>query len=250
MVSFFLALMLNTHVLALPPLRCNRHLSNHTRSARRYYVNTLTDETSWEKPSAEELNAAAVSQRGNLSDHDNLIVAVLSVLANMMYENDANIGRFIAASGVPTYVFLRVYVSASFDCGLFKSRSLCLYGALSLATAATSHSLAPPPLPSCPPPSRRRRYEKTMQVFRSKPKTLEATMCGLSNAMYISDENKLLIGQVRRHMTHTHRDAQIPPISLSATHSPTHSATHSPTCNGLTPTNQLHVMHSNACAHE
>ena len=145
MVSFFLALMLNTHVLALPPLRCNRHLSNHTRSARRYYVNTLTDETSWEKPSAEELNAAAVSQRGNLSDHDNLIVAVLSVLANMMYENDANIGRFIAASGVPTYVFLRVYVSASFDCGLFKSRSLCLYGALSLATAATSHSLAPPP---------------------------------------------------------------------------------------------------------
>lgn len=152
MVSFFLALMLNTHVLALPPLRCNRHLSNHTRSARRYYVNTLTDETSWEKPSAEELNAAAVSQRGNLSDHDNLIVAVLSVLANMMYENDANIGRFIAASGVPTYVFLRVYVSASFDCGLFKSRSLCLYGALSLATAGYLTLARAPPSPVVPPP--------------------------------------------------------------------------------------------------
>ena len=74
-----------------------------TEDGRTYYVNTLTQETSWEKPNAEELNAAAVSERGNLNDHDTLVVAVLSVLANMMYENDANIGRFMAADGVPTF---------------------------------------------------------------------------------------------------------------------------------------------------
>ena len=38
-------------------------------------------------------------------------------------------------------------------------------------------------------------YEKCMQIFRTRPEVLRACMCGLSNAMYISDENKLLIGQ-------------------------------------------------------
>ena len=84
-----------------------------TDDGRTYYVNTLTDETSWERPSAMDENAAE-SLRGDLSNHESLMKAQLSVLANMMYENDSNNAYLLTCSLTFTYLLTYLLTTSTY----------------------------------------------------------------------------------------------------------------------------------------